>query len=220
MKEFREEDFLLLSGIQHYTFCKRQWALIHIENQWVDNIRTVEGNIFHEHVDDYTKKEKRGDLIVSRGMRVFSRSLGITGICDAVELHKNAQGVEIFGREGKYQVIPIEYKKGKPKEDDSDVLQLCAQAMCLEDMLVTRIEEAFIFYGEPRRRLKIILDEELRDQVKLKIQEMHQLFEKRYTPKVKMTKHCKACSLVGICLPKLCANPSTEKYIEKNLSEG
>ncbi len=104
--EYKEEDFLLLSGIQHFIFCKRQWALIHIEQQWQENLRTIEGEILHEKTHDNTKKEKRGDLIVSRGMGVFSYSLGITGTCDVVELHKSVDGVNIFGREGNYKTNP------------------------------------------------------------------------------------------------------------------
>jgi CRISPR-associated exonuclease Cas4 len=217
--EYKEEDFLLLSGIQHFVFCKRQWALIHIEQQWQENLRTVEGNILHEKTHDNSIKEKRGDLIVSRGMSVFSRSLGITGTCDVVELHSTPDGVNIYGREGTYKPVPVEYKRGKPKEDESDILQLCAQAICLEEMLLCEIPEAFLFYGEIKRRIKINLDDGVRNRVKNIVKEMHELYDKRYTPKVKPTKACKACSLAEICMPKLCKNPSANYYIKKNLSE-
>lgn len=219
MMEYREEDFLLLSGIQHFSFCKRQWALIHIEQQWQENLRTIEGQILHEKTHDHAIKEKRGDLIVSRGMAIFSRTLGITGTCDVVELHKASDGVNIFGREGSYKPVPVEYKRGKPKEDESDVLQLCAQAMCLEEMLLCKIPEAFMFYGETKRRLKIILDDGLRKRVKEMTKEMHELYNKRHTPKVKVSKACKACSLAELCMPKLCKNPSAIHYIKKNLLE-
>ena len=217
--EYNEEDFLLLSGIQHFVFCKRQWALIHIEQQWQENLRTIEGEILHEKAHDNTVKETRGDLIISRGMAIFSRSLGISGTCDVVELYKSPDGVNIFGREGTYKPVPVEYKRGKPKEDDSDVLQLCAQAMCLEEMLLCEIPEAFLFYGETKRRLKIILDDELRERLKTIVKEMHGLYAKRYTPKVKPSKSCKACSLIEICMPKLCKNPSVIDYIRGNLTE-
>jgi CRISPR-associated exonuclease Cas4 len=219
MTEYKEDDFLLLSGIQHFVFCKRQWALIHIEQQWQENLRTIEGEILHEKTHDDTIKEKRGDLIVSRGMAIFSRTLGITGACDVVELHKSPNGVNIFGREGTYKPVPVEYKRGKPKEDESDVLQLCAQAMCLEEMLLCKIPEAFLFYWETKRRLKIIFDDELRERVKTIVKEMHELYDKRYTPKVKLSKSCKACSLIEVCMPKLCKNPSVSDYIKKNLLE-
>lgn len=219
MMEYKEEDFLLLSGIQHFVFCKRQWALIHIEQQWQENLRTIEGGILHEKTHDDTIKEKRGDIIISRGMAIFSRSLGLTGTCDVVELHKAKDGVKIFGRDGTYKPIPIEYKRGKPKEDDSDVLQLCAQAICLEEMLLCKIPEGFLFYGETKRRLKIIFDEELRERLKTIIKEMHELYDRRYTPKVKLSKSCKACSLIELCIPKLCKNLSVNDYIKKNIME-
>ncbi len=217
--EYKEEDFLLLSGIQHFTFCRRQWALIHIEQQWQENLRTIEGEILHEKTHDDTIKEKRGDLIVSRGMAIFSSSLGLTGACDVVELYKATDGVNIFGREGTYKVVPIEYKRGKPKENESDVLQLCAQAMCLEEMLLCEIPEAFLFYGETKRRLKVILDDVLRERVKTIAKEMHELYDRRYTPKVKISKSCKACSLAEVCIPKLCKNTSVSDYIKRNLLE-
>lgn len=217
--EYKEEDFLLLSGIQHFSFCKRQWALIHIEQQWQENIRTIEGEVLHERAHDTTIKEKRGDLIVSRGMAIFSHTLGLTGNCDIVELHKDSHGVNIFGMDGKYKLVPVEYKRGKPKEDDFDALQLCAQAMCLEEMLLCEIPEAFLFYGEIKRRIKIILDGKLRESVIIMAKEMHELYDKRYTPKVKLSKSCKACSLAEICIPKLCKNPSVIDYIKKNILE-
>ena len=219
MMEYNEDDFLLLSGIQHFSFCKRQWALIHIEQQWQENLRTVEGGILHEKTHDNTIKEKRGDLIVTRGMAIFSRSLGITGACDVVELHKAIDGVSIFGRDGTYNPIPIEYKRGKPKEDNSDVLQLCAQAICLEEMLLCEIPEAFLYYGETKHRLKIIIDDGLRQQVKTIVKEMHELYDKRYTPKVKTSKKCKSCSLSEICMPKLCKDTSAINYIKKNIQD-
>ncbi|MDD4009398.1 MAG: CRISPR-associated protein Cas4 [Fermentimonas sp.] len=208
-----------MSGIQHFVFCKRQWSLIHIEQQWQENLRTVEGQILHEKTHDDTIKEKRGDLIISRGMRVFSYTLGITGACDVVELHRASDGVNIFGRDGTYRPVPIEYKRGKPKENEADVLQLCAQAMCLEEMLLCKIHEAFLYYGETKRRLKITINDDLRERVKTILKEMHELYDRRYTPKVKISKSCKACSLTDICMPKLCKNPSVKSYINKNLWE-
>lgn len=219
MMEYNEEDFLLLSGIQHFSFCKRQWALIHIEQQWQENLRTIEGEILHEKTHNNSVKEKRGDLIVSRGMAIFSRTLGITGTCDVVELHKSSDGVNIFGRDGAYKPVPVEYKRGKPKDDESDVLQLCAQAMCLEEMLLCVIHEAYLFYGETKRRLKIILDDELRERVISVFKEMHELYDRRYTPKVKVSKSCKACSLAELCMPRLCKNPSALDYMKKNISQ-
>jgi CRISPR-associated exonuclease Cas4 len=217
--EYREEEFLLLSGLQHFIFCRRQWALIHIEQQWQENLRTIEGEILHERAHDDTVKEKRGSVIISRGMAIFSRSLGLSGACDVVELHKVDKGVKIFGRDGNYKIVPVEYKRGKPKEDDSDVLQLCAQAMCLEEMLSCEVTEAFLFYGETKRRLKVTINDEIREKVKIMAQEMHELYNRRHTPKVRGSKRCKACSLSDICIPKLCKNTSAISYIKSNILE-
>lgn len=217
--EYSEEDYLLLSGIQHFAFCRRQWALIHIEQLWKENIRTIEGKFLHEKAHDASAKEKRGGIIISRGMPVFSKSLGITGTCDVVELHQNPSGVTIQGVDGLFLPIPVEYKRGKQKDSDEDVLQLTAQAICLEDMLLCDVSEGYLFYGETNHRVRIEITDEYRSRVKNICLEMHQLFDKRYTPKVKPGKHCKACSLADLCLPKLCGKLSATQYIERSLSE-
>ncbi len=216
---YNEEDFLSLSGIQHFEFCRRQWALIHIEQQWKDNLRTVEGEILHKRAHDKLLKEKRGDLIISRGMAVFSKSLGINGVCDIVEFHKDKDGVSIFGREGLYNPIPVEYKRGKPKEENVDILQLTAQAMCLGEMLSCNISTGFMFYGETNHKLKVDITEELKNRVSEICIEMHMIYDRRHTPKVKPTKRCKACSLSNICLPQLCKNLSARDYIERGIRE-
>lgn len=219
MMEYSEEDYLLLSGIQHFAFCRRQWALIHIEQVWCENVRTIEGKFLHEKAHDASLKEKRGDLIISRGMSVFSKSLGITGTCDVVEFHRTSAGVPINGREGLYLPCPVEYKRGKPKESDEDILQLTAQAICLEEMMACDVKEGYLFYGETNHRIKVEIDNEYRQRVQEICSEMHQLYQRRYTPKVKSGKQCKACSLADLCLPKLCGKLSASQYIERSLSE-
>ncbi|HOV40182.1 MAG TPA: CRISPR-associated protein Cas4 [Oscillospiraceae bacterium] len=209
----------MLSGIQHFCFCKRQWALIHIEQQWSDNLLTVEGDILHKNVHDIGFDEKRGDKIVVRGMAINSVELGVSGLCDVVEFMRSEDGVSIFGREGKYKVIPVEYKRGKPKENDADRLQLAAQAICLEEMLCCKIEKGFLYYGEIRRREEIVFDDEIRQKTVSMIKEMHGYFERGYTPKTKRTKSCNACSLKDICLPGLQKNISAGKYIRERLEE-
>jgi CRISPR-associated exonuclease Cas4 len=209
----------MLSGIQHFCFCKRQWALIHIEQQWSDNLLTVEGDILHKNVHDIGFDEKRGDKIVVRGMAINSAELGVSGVCDVVEFMRSEDGVSIFGREGKYKVIPVEYKRGKPKENDADRLQLAAQAICLEEMLCCKIEKGFLYYGEIRRREEIAFDDEIRQKTVSMIKEMHGYFERGYTPKTKRTKSCNACSLKDICLPGLQKNISAGKYIRERLDE-
>ena len=136
--KYSEEDYLLLSGIQHFAFCRRQWALIHIENQWAENERTVDGIIMHEkaHSGDV---ESRGDVVIMRALRVFSATLGASGECDMVEFNRNADGISLNGHDGLWQPYPVEYKRGKPKEHNADEMQLCAQAMCLEEMLCCTI---------------------------------------------------------------------------------
>lgn len=217
--EYNEDDYLNIAGLQHFAFCRRQWALIHIEQQWQENLRTVEGQILHEKAHDVYSSEKRGDLVVSRSIAVFSRTMGINGVCDIVEFHKSPDGVKIFGREGLYKPVPVEYKRGSPKEGDCDALQLCAQAMCLEEMLLCEIPMGYLFYGETNRRQGIELSQALRNKVQLMVNEMHMLYDRRNTPKVKATKSCKACSLSGICIPKLNKNLSVSKYIRDNISE-
>ena len=133
--DFNDEDFLQLSGLQHFKFCRRQWALIHIENQWAENYRTTDGAILHENAHNGAFSESRGYLLVSRDMRIFSRSLGVSGACDVLEFHRGETGIPLKSREGLSQPYPVEYKRGKPKKGTEDALQLCGQAMCLEEML-------------------------------------------------------------------------------------
>lgn len=216
---YEEEDFLQLSGIQHFAFCRRQWALAYIELQWQENVRTIEGRLFHEHAHDADLKEKRGDLIIVRAMPIHSRELGISGECDVVEFHKCQDGINLAGREGKYYVIPVEYKRGQPKINDVDMLQVTAQAMCLEEMLCCEISFGYLYYGETRHRQKVEFTDELRQRVKDMFEEMHQYYERRHTPKVKRTKSCNACSLKDICLPVLNKNRSVSDYINEQILE-
>lgn len=217
--EYSEDDYLMLSGIQHYAFCRRQWALIHIEQQWQENEHTVEGELLHKRAHDAYFTEKRKDVIISRGLPVHSRTMGVSGICDIVEFCRAEDGIPLFGHRGLYSVYPVEYKKGAPKDTEIDILQLTAQAMCLEEMLSAKIQEGAIFYGETRRRDKIVFNDTLRDTVRKDFEEMHGLFERRYTPKVKWSKSCGACSLKDICMPRLGKAPSVRDYISKTLSE-
>lgn len=217
--EYREEDYLMLSGIQHFAFCRRQWALIHIEQQWQENEHTVAGELLHKNAHDPYFSEKRNDVIISRAMPVFSRTMGVSGECDVVEFHKEEDGIAVYGHRGLYRIVPVEYKKGSPKTTHIDILQLTAQAMCLEEMLSAEIEEGYLFYGEIRRRETVAFTEELREQVRNSFSEMHQLYDKRYTPKVKWSKSCNACSLKDVCMPKLGKAPSVREYIQKTIAE-
>lgn len=216
---YKEEDFLQLSGIQHFAFCRRQWALAYIELQWQENVRTVEGRLLHENAHDASIKEKRGDLLVVRAMPVHSSEFGISGECDVVEFHKSKEGVTLFGREGRYTIVPVEYKRGKPKTTDADELQITAQAICLEEMLCCEIPYGYLYYDEIRRREKIEFTEKLRQKVKDMFLEMHKYYSQGYTPKVKISKSCNACSLKDICLPVLNKNVSVKNYIDRRMRE-
>lgn len=216
--KYSEEDYLPLSGIQHFAFCRRQWALIHIENQWAENERTVDGIIMHEkaHSGDV---ESRGDAVIMRALRVFSATLGVSGECDVVEFNRNADGISLNGHDGLWQPYPVEYKRGKPKEHNADEMQLCAQAMCLEEMLCCTIPCGALFYGEPRRRTEVEFTPELRRAVKDSLNEMHDYYKRGYTPKAKLRKGCSACSLKEICLPKMAQRKSVAAYVEGALNE-
>lgn len=219
MTAYREEDYLQLSGLQHFTFCRRQWALIHLEGQWAENLRTVEGDILHERAHDEGLSEKRGGLLTLRGLRIHSARLGVSGACDVVEFRHDPNGVPLHGREGLWAPCPVEYKRGKPKEGDEDRLQLCAQAMCLEEMLACSIPAGHLYYGETRRRCAVDFTPELRLRAEAELLEMHQYAARGHTPSVKPTKRCNACSLRGLCLPKLSKLRSAQSYLERQLRE-
>lgn len=216
---YAEEDFLQLSGLQHFAFCRRQWALIHIENQWAENERTVDGVLMHEKAHDRELEESRGDRLIKRGVSVYCAELGISGQCDVLEYYQSDTGIPLNGKEGLWQPYPVEYKRGSPKENSADALQLCAQAMCLETMLCCDIPEGALYYGEIRRREYVRLDQELRDQVREMLIQMHSLYKRGYTPKVKPTKSCNACSLRELCLPKLLKSRSVSAYLKAAVEE-
>ena len=174
MKEYTNEEILMLSGIQHFIFCRRQWALIHLENQWQENLKTTEGMLMHE---------KCGDIFIMRGLRFTSLSLGVSGQCDVVEFYKRRdnRGAILYGKSGSWDICPIEYKRGRNKYGDEDISQLCGQALCLEEMFACKIDYGYLYYGETRKRQKVIFTNELREQVKTMINEMHEYYRRGYT---------------------------------------
>lgn len=219
MTGYDASELLLLSGIQHFQFCERQWALIHIEQEWEENVLTIEGSHLHEKADDPFIREKRNDVLHVRGLPVHSMTLGLTGICDVVEFRKGDAGVPLQNEEGTYLPIPIEYKRGKPKSDDSDIMQLVAQAICLEDMLCCPVSHGYLFYHEIRRRVEVEITETLKNQVRKTAERMHDYYQRRHTPRVKTGKHCKSCSLRHICLPELLTKESVASYMKRMLAE-
>lgn len=229
MTEYTQDDLLPLSGIQHFLFCRRQWALIHVEQQWKENALTAEGKIMHKRADDPFFTETRNGVITARSVPVASYRLGLSGVCDVIEFKTSPPaplpvgeglGVRLPNRDGFYLPSPIEYKRGKEKHNHSDETQLCAQAMCLEEMLSTRISHGYLFYGETRHRVEIEFTPELRTLVQDMSAEMHNYFSRGYTPKVKTHKGCRSCSLADICLPVLNEKViAASKYIKQNIEQ-
>jgi CRISPR-associated exonuclease Cas4 len=216
--EYTADELLPLSGLQHFLFCRRQWALIHVERQWQENALTAEGRILHKRVDDPFFTESRKGVIIARAVPVASYQLGLSGVCDVVEFTEAAAGVRLPGREGLFQPAPVEYKRGKPKLESSDEAQLCAQAMCLEGMLATTIPTGYLYYGQTRRRVAVPLTPALRELVRQAAQEMHAYFKRGYTPRVKPFKGCRSCSLADVCLPNLQEKViPASKYIRRQI---
>lgn len=219
------DDYLMLSGIQHFAFCPRQWALIHIEQQWKENVLTTEGNEVHRRVDDPFFDETRLDKRSVRAMPLGSESLGIRGISDMVEFRRqgepSAETVILPEREGHWTVTPVEYKRGKPKKADHDALQLCAQAMCLEEMMGVSILVGELYYHEIRRREQIMLTSPLRERVAAIVSEMKHIYAAASTPKAVYKAHCRQCSIVSLCQPKWSRKGarSAAMYIEHSIGE-
>lgn len=213
---YSDDDLLMLSGIQHIAFCERQWALIHIEQQWAENMRTVEGTHVHERVDDPFAGEVRGNVITLRSVSMVSYRLGLYGVADVVEFIRSetGEGIGLDNYTGKWNPVPVEYKRGKPKPDERDEVQLCAQAVCLEEMYQNKedstliIDKGYLFYGETRHRHEVIFNQKLRNKVETYSRQMHELFEAGNTPLANYKTHCKACSLVEICNPRLLTIPA------------
>jgi CRISPR-associated exonuclease Cas4 len=216
--EYAPDDLLPLSGIQHFVFCRRQWALIHVERQWQENAFTVEGKLLHKKADEPFFTETRKGVITARSVPIASYHLGLSGVCDVVEFTESPEGVHLPGREGLFLPAPVEYKRGHEKRDPCDEAQLCAQAICLEEMLAVTIPTGYLYYGETRHRVEVELTTELRNLVHEMSDEMHAYFQRGYTPRVKPSKACRSCSLADICLPELQENViAASKYIKQQV---
>lgn len=219
---YAEDDLLPLSGIQHFAFCERQWALIHLERQWAENVRTVEGHHLHERAHNPALSNADDGRYVARAVPLVSFRLGLFGQADVVEfvpVQGDAAGIPLHGQPGLWRPRPVEYKRGRPKPDDRDAAQLCAQALCLEEMLAVAVPEGDIFYGETRRRQHVEFDAILRQRVEAMAERMHLVFTKGETPPATMGKHCHLCSLVDLCLPGLTARPqSVQRYIRASIA--
>lgn len=216
-----EDDMLMLSGIQHFRFCPRQWALIHIEQQWEDNSLTIEGDILHKHADDPFYRQKCGDLIALRAVSIASRELGLYGVSDVIELHPSSSSEDTIRHPkypGHWRPVVVEYKRGQPKKNEVDEVQLAAQTMCLEEIYTIHIPYGVFFYGELRHRVEVAINDELRDIVRQCAKDMHTMFNNAIIPKAEYGRHCARCSLEDICMPtitKKCATAAS--YLSKNL---
>ena len=207
----KEDDLIMLSALQHYVFCPRQCALIHIEQIWDENRLTAEGRIIHEKVHE-EGDESRGKVRIVRGAPLRSLRMGLIGKADVVEFHR------LSGNQ--WQPFPVEYKRGKPKTNDCDKVQLCAQAMCLEEMLGVEIQHGALFYGKTRRRQDVVFDNALRSKTEKTAGKARTLIESGQTPQPVYSKKCKSCSLVAECLPKTIEKrKSVNRYLTKAMSE-
>ncbi|MFH1079654.1 MAG: CRISPR-associated protein Cas4 [Pseudomonadota bacterium] len=205
------DDLIQLSALQHMVFCPRQCALIHIEQTWAESRLTAEGRIMHEHVHE-EGAESQGDIRIERGVALRSLRLGLVGKADVVEFHRKS--------DGSWLPFPVEHKRGKPKPDHSDMIQLCAQALCLEEMLDVPIPAGAIFYGRTRRRLDVAFDATLRRETEETAKRTHELIESGQTPKPVYAKRCESCSLIAECLPKtIQKRRSVKNYLTRVLKD-
>lgn len=220
--QYEDDDMLMLSGIQHFAFCPRQWALIHIDQQWRDNLLTAEGQIMHQHADDSFYRQKVGDKICLRSVNIASKRLGLYGISDIIELLPtnsccNAIIHPLYP--GYWIPYPVEYKHGKPKADSVDIVQLTAQAICLEEQYNINIYEGAIYYGETRHREIVSFDCNIRSKVVELAQSMHVIYDSGIVPFARKQPYCKSCSLKDVCMPETAYKESASNYLKSVLYE-
>lgn len=202
---FSEDDFLPLSGLQHMAFCERRWALVQIEGIWEDNRFTAEGKALHERAHS-GGIESRPGVLIRRTLPIHSFRLGLSGQADIVEFHParhGKAGAALKGQEGLWRPFPIEYKRSRDKAGGSAYqIQLCAQALCLEEMLSVDVPEGVVYDGTARRRQPVQFTDALRSRVKSLATRMHELFDRRATPQAVLKSGCQNCSLNGRCFPE------------------
>ena len=220
---FSEDDLIPISGLQHLVFCERQAALIHVEGHWADNAHTVVGSHMHNRVHmTGPRRERRGDLIIVRGLALRSLELGIVGIADVVEFHRCAaeEGVRLDGVSGWWMPFPVEYKKGRPKAHRADEVQLCAQAICLEEYFHCPVQEGALFYGKEQRRTDVLFDDELRASTVQAAMRFREIVVRGETPPAEYGKKCASCSLKEVCLPEASGeHRSARRFLDARLAE-
>jgi CRISPR-associated exonuclease Cas4 len=237
---YAEDDLLPLSGLQHLAFCERQWGLIHLEQAWSENLLTAEGRVLHERAHEATS-ELRGGVLTARAVRLRSLRLGLAGVADVVEFHRLDETVDtatatpsaaapglppplpqataLPGRRGHWRPLPVEYKHGRPKSNPCDEIQLCAQALCLEEMLCVTIASGALFYGQTKHRVDVFLDATLRALTESLAARMHTLFAIGITPQASyIPQKCKSCSLLELCRPdKIALRHGATNYLARQL---
>jgi CRISPR-associated exonuclease Cas4 len=215
---FSESDLFPLSALQHLAFCERQCCLIHIEQAWAENRLTAEGRILHERVHGQ-EAESRGDVLIVRGLKLRSLKLGLSGVADVVEFHRteNKDGINLPGKKGLWRPFPVEYKRGKPKSGSCDEVQLCAQTICLEEMLTCQIMNGALYYGAQHKRHEVVFDSKLRDETDRVAARLHELLARGMTPPAVYEKRCEQCSLIDVCMPDA-TRKNVSKYLEEVLT--
>jgi len=221
---YSDDELLALSALQHMVFCERQCALIHVEGLWGENRFTAEGSRMHRRVHEAPRSATRGDARVCRGLRLKSARLGLAGIADVVEFHpageNDSRAVALPGRRGRWRPFPVEYKRGRPKAHAADRVQLCAQGLCLEEMLETEVPAGALFYGRIRRRTDVRLDAELRSRTERAARRLHEIVAAGLTPRASPGPHCRSCSLRDVCRPEATAAAGrASRYLERARKE-
>jgi CRISPR-associated exonuclease Cas4 len=221
--QFEEDELLPISALQHLLFCERRVALVYLEGLWDDNVFTIEGGLLHERADE-PETEVRGDMHIVRGLRLRSLRLGLSGKADVVEFHRVPEGEEggvcLEGAGGRWRPVPVEYKRGRLRHEEGYEVQLCAQAMCLEEMLNVVIPAGAVFYGKTRRRLEIAFDEKLRRETEAAVRRLHELLKGDATPQAIEGPKCRSCSLVDLCLPEAAGGrKSAARYLSRAIAE-
>lgn len=216
---YAEDDLLPISALQHLAFCERQWGLIHIDCIWSDNRLTAEGNLMHSRTESGVR-EWQDDILVTRGLRLRSFRLGLVGIADVCEFRPadEDRGVELDGLVGHWIPFPVEYKRGKPRQGRCDEIQLCAQALCVEEMLDCQVPEGAFFYGKPRRRFAVEFNDELRQLTEQTALRLHELTELGKVPDARYSARCRNCSLLQQCQPRTVGRgKSARRYLAAHL---
>lgn len=230
---YNEEDLLPISRLQHFLFCERRAALVQIEGVWEDNRFTVEGTHLHQKVDDDLPPESRGNLRVTRGLMLHSFELGLSGKADVVEFHRfceeeasppisggKAAVMPLAGVSGLWRPYPVDYKRGRMRHEEGFEAQLCAQALCLEEMLGVAVPEGAIYYGKPRRRLAVVFAESLREKTREAARRLHELVGSGRTPQARYEKKCESCSMLSVCMPKVTGSRrSVQRYMAQALAQ-